>query len=60
MKAEFTIDNSYVLVCELGFFYLFNFNYDNVLAYANYREKKHSYRGLESCVGVWKFKQFKQ
>jgi hypothetical protein len=59
MKAEFKIDNSYNLVCETGFFYLFNWDYDNTIAYVNFSRKMNFYAKAEKCVGVWKLKQLK-
>jgi len=57
MKAGFTIDNSYYLIYEFGFFYLWNWHYDNTIFYTNFREKIESYKYDENCVGVWKLKQ---
>jgi hypothetical protein len=59
MKAEFTIDNGYHLVCETGFFYLFNWYYDNRIALINFRNKRDEYRENLNCAGVWKLKQLK-
>jgi hypothetical protein len=60
MKAGFKIDNSYHLVCETGFFYLWNFNYDNSIALVNFSKEQKKYKHYESCVGMWKVKQLKK
>jgi hypothetical protein len=59
MKAKFTIDNSYNLVCETGFFYLFYWSYINTMAYVNFSKQRDLYKDDEVCVGVWKLKQLK-
>jgi hypothetical protein len=59
MEAKFTIDNSYNLVCETGFFYLWHFKYSNIIAYVNLSKKVDAYKISNNCVGVWKLKQLK-
>ena len=57
MKAGFRIDNSYHFTCETGFFYLWNFNYDNSIHLVNFSKEQKKYNKCKSCVGVWKLKQ---